>query len=351
PSFSYDPNTTKLCTWWIDLSSEYSCQALVTDNFITLEQFRHWNPSITSNCEGLVVGKSYCVEAYDDPPPPTSSTTSISSTSVTSSTAKPTTPSTMITPSSTIQTPSPTTLAPTTTKPTNGIETPFPLQPSIVANCDAFYFVKMDESCDSIAAANGISTAQFITWNPSAGSNCAGLWAEAYACVSIIGHTPTSAVPTTTKPGNGIATPSPIQTGMVDNCDSFYKVVDGDSCAKIAIAKGITSAQIISWNPALGSNCGSLWLDTYICISTIGHTPTTPTPTQPGNGVSTPTPYQTGMTNSCKSFHFVIDGDNCERISSQYRISLNDFVKWNPAVGGTGCGSLWRNTYACVAVL
>lgn len=62
--------------------------------------------------------------------------------------------------------------------------------------------------------------------------------------------------------GNGIATPSPIQDDMVRNCDSFYMVKSGDTCDKISSGNGITSAQLISWNPAVGSNCGSLWLDT-----------------------------------------------------------------------------------------
>jgi hypothetical protein len=53
---------------------------------------------------------------------------------------------------------------------------------------------------------------------------------------------------------------------MVRNCDSFYMVKSGDTCDKISSAKGITSAQIISWNPAVGSNCGSLWLDTVSCF-------------------------------------------------------------------------------------
>jgi hypothetical protein len=60
----------------------------------------------------------------------------------------------------------------------------------VVDNCDAFYFVPKDAGCRAIADANGITFAKFMAWNPQAGSTCGGLWAEAYACVSIIGHTP-----------------------------------------------------------------------------------------------------------------------------------------------------------------
>ncbi|KAL6707905.1 hypothetical protein ACN47E_003579 [Coniothyrium glycines] len=344
PLLTTDPKTTKYCTWWVDVASDYPCASLVEDNFITLADFRRWNPSITAECGGVTVGHSYCVEvSQEEPPPsnPTSSSATPSKTPVTSSTkAVITTPSPTPKPSSTA--------APTTTSaPGNGISTPSPAQPTIVSNCDAFYFVKSGDTCDAIAAANGITAAQFAAWNPSAGTGCAGLWANAYACISIIGHTPTSAAPSTTKPGNGISTPTPVQSGMVSNCDSFYKVVSGDTCDVAASKNGVSSAQIISWNPAVGSNCAFLQLGVYICVSTVGHTPT---PTQPGNGIATPTPYQTGMTTNCKKFHFVAGGETCAIIASKYSITVENFAKWNPAVGGTNCGGLWSNTYACVGV-
>ncbi|KFA76932.1 hypothetical protein S40288_06207 [Stachybotrys chartarum IBT 40288] len=46
------------------------------------------------------------------------------------------------------------------------------------------------ESCQVIAARNGISQAQFIACNPSAGSSCIGLWANANACVRTVGFVP-----------------------------------------------------------------------------------------------------------------------------------------------------------------
>ncbi|KAF2677518.1 carbohydrate-binding module family 50 protein [Lentithecium fluviatile CBS 122367] len=358
PSLPTDTNTSKYCSWWVDLRSETSCPTFLEDNFITLEEFRRWNPSITADCN-LITGKSYCVEAVNEPVPTLTTTVQTSTTSktststlTTSSTSKPV----VTTTPTTIKTTPTTTPPPTSTKPSNGIETPSPLQSSIVANCDKFYFVQQDDNCDSISKSQGISSAQIIAWNPSVGSSCAGLWANAYACVSIIGHEPSTALPTTTAPSNGIATPTPIQDGMVSNCDSFYKVKDKDTCDSIARSNGILTSQITKWNPTVGSSCSSLWLDYYICISTVGHTPTFTTveptkTTKPSNGVATPTPIQTGMTTSCKTFHFVAKDENCQTIVAKYKITLANFVKWNPAVGGTGCKGLWSNTYACVGVL
>jgi hypothetical protein len=245
-------------------------------------------------------------------------------------------------------TPSPTT-TPSPSSSGNGIATPLPTQPSMVNNCDAFYFVPKDTYCDTIASLHGITTAQLVSWNPSIGSSCGGLWAEVYVCVSIVGHAPStsSAVPTSTKPSNGISTPSPTQPSIVDNCDAFYFVPRDEGCAAVASKNGITVAQFTAWNPSAGSSCAGLWADAYACVSIIGHTPT---PVQPGNGVQTPSPIQSGMVTNCKTFHFVVKDETCATITTKYRISQSNFVRWNPAVG-SDCRGMWAQTYACVAVL
>lgn len=141
------------------------------------------------------------------------------------------------------------------------IETPLPTQPSMVDNCDAFYFVKANEFCADIVQKSGISLAQFQQWNPKAGSNCAGLWAEAYACVSIVGHTPTP-----TQPGNGISTPTPIQSGMVSNCNKFHFVEKDQTCPVIQAKYGVSLANLYRWNPAIKADCTGMWAQTYLCV-------------------------------------------------------------------------------------
>jgi hypothetical protein len=42
PSLSFDPNTSQYCSWWLDVSVEYACSALLEDNYISLEEFRRW---------------------------------------------------------------------------------------------------------------------------------------------------------------------------------------------------------------------------------------------------------------------------------------------------------------------
>jgi hypothetical protein len=246
---------------------------------------------------------------------------------------------------------------------TNGIATPSPIQPGMVNNCDAFYLVKPDEYCTAIAKQNFISLSQFYAWNPKVGTSCEGLWPDVYVCISIIGHSPTT---TTVKPTptNGIATPTPIQDGMVNNCDAFHFVQSGDGCASIVKRYGISLSQLYKWNPAIGSSCSALWLETYVCVSIVGvdPTPTTtvktstmktsakPTTTKPGNGVATPTPIQQGMVSNCKTFRLIKSGDNCASVAKAAKISLADFYRWNTGVG-SNCQSLWLDTYYCVAVL
>lgn len=49
---------------------------------------------------------------------------------------------------------------------------------------------------------------------------------------------------TPTPTANSIATPPPIQSGMVGGCDAFYLVKSGDQCGTIASANDITLDQL-----------------------------------------------------------------------------------------------------------
>ncbi|GMG30793.1 unnamed protein product [Aspergillus oryzae] len=42
---------------------------------------------------------------------------------------------------------------------------------------------------------------------------------------------------------SAISTPTPYEIGMVDDCDAFPYVVDGDTCASIANTAGTTTTQ------------------------------------------------------------------------------------------------------------
>jgi LysM repeat protein len=223
----------------------------------------------------------------------------------------------------------------------------------MIADCNKFHMVADGDGCDSIAKANGITPAQFYSLNPGVGNTCSTLWLGYYVCVSRIGGpapTTTKATTTTTKPTNGIATPTPVQDGMVGNCDKFHMVGDNDQCNTIARNSGISLSQFYSWNPAVGKGCETLWKGYYVCVKIVGVTPITTTKattTTAGNGIATPTPVQPAMTTSCKKFHKVVSGDQCGTIASAARISLEQFIWWNPSVG-YNCETLWLGYWVCI---
>ncbi|KAF3400543.1 LysM domain-containing protein [Talaromyces pinophilus] len=152
-------------------------------------------------------------------------------------------------------------------------------------------------------------------------------------------------------------TPTPYRTGIAANCDKFHLLVAGDQCGTLAAEYGISLAQFYQWNPAVGTSCQYLALGDYVCVDIIGVIPTTvitttttattTVPSVPSNGIATPTPYQSGMATNCDTFHWVIDGDQCGLIATQYGITLDQFYSWNPAVG-TSCQFLDIGDYVCV---
>jgi len=54
----------------------------------------------------------------------------------------------------------------------------------------ALSICQKDETRANIAKASGVSVAQLVSWSPSIGSDCTGMWSSTYVCVSIV-HTPT----------------------------------------------------------------------------------------------------------------------------------------------------------------
>ncbi|OAQ67678.1 hypothetical protein VFPPC_13562 [Pochonia chlamydosporia 170] len=65
------------------------------------------------------------------------------------------------------------------------VETPLPTQPGMVNNCNKFCWVQTGNKCFQVAMENHISLADFLKWNPGAGSDCRTLWANTYACVGV----------------------------------------------------------------------------------------------------------------------------------------------------------------------
>lgn len=254
-------------------------------------------------------------------------------------------------------------LASPTLTSSGAIQTPNPRAAGEVANCTEWYLMETFSTCQDVLALYGITLKDFYAFNPSVGSTCSTMAAGTYYCVStnadgtaprddgytVTTTTSSSALSTTT----GVTTPSPVQTGMVSNCNEFYYVVSGDGCWAIANDHGIALDDFYAWNPAVGSDCSGLEAEVYVCVgvsqTASPTTTTTASSTTSSAAIVTPTPTQSGMVDGCKSFYYVVSGDGCWSIANDHGIELADFYDWNPAVG-TDCASLWPDYYVCVGV-
>lgn len=331
---------TVSCSFSTAANSGQSCSSLAGDWGLSVAKFEELNPGV--DCVNpLSSSEEYCVLG----------TVNTSSVSLASST---TTPPAATSPSS----------AKATAAPSSSYE---PQQSGVAANCDAYCLVKSGDTCAAIEDKYGISASDFAKWNPSinsgmSGTNphwppssgvsaavsdanrgarskeCTNLLVGYYVCVDVKGHAASE-----TAAG---ATPTPHQTGMAAGCDKFYKVVSGDTCDQISKAYHVSESDFISWNPAVGKDCGSLWVGDYVCVDVKGHIASK---TTAGHGIATPTPYEPGMVSSCNKFFYVKSGDSCSEIAKAEGISVSDIESWNPKVGSR-CTSLWADAYICVGV-
>ena len=221
----------KTCTTFYLAKKGDTCDSIVKKyGTFTSAEFLKWNPAVGDDCSGLWAENYYCVGIPGTP------------------TTKPTT---------------------TKTTPT-GTPGPSPTQDGLISTCKTFYLAKKGDTCDSIVKKYGTFTsAEFLKWNPAVGKDCSGLWAETYYCVGIPG-TPTSKLPTTTTKAPtetcNPKAPTPTQPGAVCGCSKWHKVAKGDNCDSIIKKYSITKANFNKWNPEVGTDCKTLWLDYNVCV-------------------------------------------------------------------------------------
>ncbi|KAL2116055.1 hypothetical protein VTJ04DRAFT_10310 [Mycothermus thermophilus] len=308
--------TRRACGFSVPAEAGDTCASIAEFWGITEAEFIAWNPSVGAGCSaGVVPGLEYCIEWIG---PITTTTSSSSSTSTTTTTAR-------------------------TTSTTSTSAGPSPTQDGLISTCTKFHKVVSGDTCQKIVDKYGtFSLRDFYTWNPAVGTECSYLMLDYYVCVGIPG-TPTTR-PTTSTSSTITTTSVPTQSGITRDCTTFYQVVSGDTCQKIVDKYGtFTLSNFYSWNPAVGSDCSGLQPGVYVCVGVRGTPTTRPTSTLPS-------PTQTGLVSNCRDFYKVVQGDTCQKIVDKYKtFTLNDFYKWNPAVG-TSCTNLQVGVYVCVGI-
>ncbi|KAK6072405.1 LysM domain-containing protein [Seiridium cupressi] len=261
------PSITASCTSWYNATVGDTCDRIALQfGTFSEDDFIGWNPDVWSTCDNLQMGLYYCVAVSGTPTTrtvPYSATTTAASSATLSAdctdiwyvgtddtcasiaetysmslsdfiamnsqlsattsqcyltsdtyvcvgtdSGNSTTElfSTTITTGVTSTSGTATTTSATTTT-TGGtstaVSTPLPTQSGMVSGCVRFYYVETGDGCYDIATAAGISLDTFLEWNPSAESDCSGLWSETYCCIGISGAATTitsgTAVPAPTS--------------------------------------------------------------------------------------------------------------------------------------------------------
>ncbi|KAK2032537.1 hypothetical protein LX32DRAFT_725836 [Colletotrichum zoysiae] len=373
------PGTAPNCNkWHIVTSDDYGCGVLETRYRISHSQFLAWNPAVSDDClQNFWPDYAYCVsvDASITATPSKSSTTTFTTrtTSAGSSSVPPpiSTPYTIDHPVTDLNITTPT--LPSEPWP------PQKTQPGQPSYCNDWHLVTPGESCDSIVSDhNGwMGIEDFLLWNPALGSDCKGIYLYYYVCVGIQRQTQISIdfptfVPNATVPPMVIPTPVelppvdnnfepvPVQGPLPTDCVEYYQARPDETCRQIVAAhKSITESQFLAWHPFLNNNCDGLWAGYYYCLWVSDEIPapppdsTTSMPSVPPTStssapVATPTPVQPGMISGCRKFYFVQTDDGCWSIANSAGITLDDFYKWNPAVGD--CSGLWPDYYVCVGL-
>ncbi|OBT68027.1 hypothetical protein VE03_01474 [Pseudogymnoascus sp. 23342-1-I1] len=146
----------------------------------------------------------------------------------------------------------------------------------------------------------------------------------------------------------------PTQTGIAANCNKFYDIVKGDDCETVAAAFKISRKQFLAWNPAVSSDCATnFWVGYSYCVgtgklgvsstkSTVSDAPRTTVHTKPDK------PTQTGTICNCNKWYDVVEGDDCGKIATAFKIKVAHFLKMNPAISSDCSTNFWVGNSYCV---
>lgn len=221
--------------------------------------------------------------------------------------------------------------------------------------------VPSNATCDSLASSFSTSNltvgiTQLLTWNPNIGGLCDNLTVGDYVCAAAPGG---SYVPPPPPPGStsdnaqqrggsdgsdllGNATlvctsfePVPVQDGISSNCQSWCQAVSGDYCFSFAQEASITTDELYTWNPTLGSggvNCSTQFQAAYwYCVAGPGAasasaSATSSSPSATQSCATAPGPTQTGMPCQCTEFVQQEDSKSSNK-SINYELNLTFFCR------------------------
>ncbi|KAF8214838.1 hypothetical protein K438DRAFT_2008959 [Mycena galopus ATCC 62051] len=180
------------------------------------------------------------------------------------------------------------------------------VSPFATLECADYYTAVANDSCDSIADAQDITSAQFLALNP--GLTCAGLFAGVAYCDFPL-------TPVVAGPPNNLA------SGSLANCTTYYTIASGDTCTSVDEKHNTALVDLLRWNTALTAACTTIELGEAYCVA--------------GGG------------DACTDVYTVVSGDSCGAIETKFNITLNDIIAWNPFLTSSCALQIGQNL--CIA--
>ncbi|KAH9073113.1 hypothetical protein EDB83DRAFT_2360945 [Lactarius deliciosus] len=124
---------------------------------------------------------------------------------------------------------------------------------ALATSCTRTYTVQVGDICDSISAANNVSTYQLAVVNPGINHDCTNLLPGQKLC---LGHS-----------GN--------------DCTTTYVVKANDDCNIVSSAYNINATVLSHNNPQLNADCSNMYIGESLCPPPGGEPPATSIPRQP----------------------------------------------------------------------
>lgn len=154
------------------------------------------------------------------------------------------------------------------------------------------------------------------------------------------------------------------------NCGKWATVNEGDTCASMSVAYGISLSDFYFLNPEVDTQCTNLWLGSAYCVSAVGDIktysgyPTTVASTSFTRPTTTTTSYTVapstvlaaapGTVTGCvasrdyydsssldvfgQTYAFdTFDINNCSTVAATYGVTVEQLVLWNPSLDTDNC--------------
>ncbi|KAH7420080.1 hypothetical protein BKA64DRAFT_563224 [Cadophora sp. MPI-SDFR-AT-0126] len=236
-------------------------------------------------------------------------------------------------------------------------------------DCGRFYEVQSGDTCQTVAQKFSIPLDDFYFLNPEIKGNCTNLQANVSYCVQPVGYISTypgyggtsltSIQPDSTSsvaytPFSNIfasptGTPIPLANGTRQDCVSYTYLRNNSvlDCWSWAAANGLTSEELVLWNPSLGNGTEADADATYDydCTPSVSQSycvalASTVTAT------TAPAPRASGEVTDCVAWFQATTDYTCDDMLGDTGMTIAEFFAMNPTVK-SDCAGLNVGTYYC----